>query len=113
MIARDQVQWTLPNQCSPGQVVLVHYMWTPFDDSNEWKQIPPHPADVVYGYWAPVPWLPHEEDDPVFEACTVFMKALLNLFQEDANFAVLTCMGEEVRIPWDQQYLVAICPGES
>lgn len=113
MIRMDQIDWILPNQCTPGQIVLVHFLWTPFDDSNEWPHPPPPPADQMYGYWAPVPHLPTEEEDLIYQNCSLFVKGLMHLFQDDPQYAVLDAMGDEVRIPWDQPYIVAVCPGES
>ncbi len=110
MINLNSIPWISPKLVKPGQVVLVHFLWNPFNESSDWTEIPPHPFDVVHGFWAPVPRLPSEAEDPALDNLAVMMKAVANLFQEDSEYLVLNCMGEDFLIPWDQPYIVALVP---
>lgn len=107
-VSVDELTWTTPRQVEPGEMVLAHMMWTPFPEyGTDWVQPPDEPADMIYGFWSPIPRVYMGVLDPLMDACSVFAEGVVNLFQEHDDYCVITVMDMEWRFPWEAQFMIA------
>ena len=106
MINLNSIPWISPKLVKPGQVVLVHFLWNPFNESSDWTEIPPHPFDVVHGFWAPVPRLPSEAEDPALREIIVQGYRVMYRLEPDRVLILAVMHGRRdvgSNPPWEAQ----------
>lgn len=110
---RESLTWTIPRLCNPGDVVLVHALWTPHPDcQQQWLAPPEPPGDEILGFWAPVPRHDLAVEDFHYAHCCAMVEGVVNLFQEDPDFCVIMTLGTEWRFPWEGERFIAVMTPE-
>jgi hypothetical protein len=94
-------EWLIPGECSPGQIVGVHFVWSPHvGTGNDWYEIPPEPMASIYGEFVPIArvfngGLP----DNLMSNCAAIVKGVVGLFQEDEEYITVVVRDQEYFIP--------------
>jgi hypothetical protein len=108
------LEWTTPDMAEPGQVVLVHTLWSPDPKyGTDWLGPPEPPQDLILGEWVPVPRVYLGVTDRVFETCCAMVVGLVNLFQEDPDYCTISTLGREWKFPRTGLYQIAMTNDKS
>lgn len=98
---QDELVWLIPEECVPGQIVGVHFLWSPFPEAgSEWYAIPPEPMCSIYGEFVPIARVDNGGvPDRVMANCCTLMKGVVGLFQEDEEYITVVVKDQEYFMP--------------